>query len=115
MFEIYQDSASEFRFRLRAVNGEIILSSEGYTAKSSALNGIESVRTHVAMIANFDLRTAANGEFYFVLKASNGEPIGVSELYSSSAARAIGQYSVERAAPAGLCIFCIFLFVFVLI
>ena len=43
-FEIYTDKAGEFRFRLKARNGEIILSSEGYKAKASCENGIESVR-----------------------------------------------------------------------
>ena len=43
-FEIYTDKAGEFRFRLKARNGEIILASEGYTAKAGCLNGIESVR-----------------------------------------------------------------------
>lgn len=43
-FEVYKDKAGEFRFRLKARNGEIIASSEGYTAKASCLNGIESVR-----------------------------------------------------------------------
>ena len=43
-FTIYKDKAGEFRFRLKARNGEIIAVSEGYKAKASALNGIESVR-----------------------------------------------------------------------
>ena len=43
-FEIYTDKAGEFRFRLKARNGEIILSSEGYKAKASCENGVESVR-----------------------------------------------------------------------
>lgn len=43
-FEMYVDKAGEFRFRLRAKNGEIIATSEGYKAKASCLNGIESVR-----------------------------------------------------------------------
>lgn len=43
-FEVYKDKAGEFRFRLKARNGEIIASSEGYTAKASCLNGVESVR-----------------------------------------------------------------------
>ena len=43
-FEVYEDKAGEFRFRLKARNGEIILSSEGYKAKASCENGIESVR-----------------------------------------------------------------------
>ncbi len=43
-FEMYTDKAGEFRFRLKAKNGEIILASEGYKAKASCQNGIESVR-----------------------------------------------------------------------
>ena len=43
-FEMYTDKAGEFRFRLKAKNGEIIAVSEGYKSKASCLNGIESVR-----------------------------------------------------------------------
>ena len=43
-FEVYTDKAGEFRFRLKARNGEPIAASEGYKAKASCLNGIESVR-----------------------------------------------------------------------
>ena len=43
-FEIYTDKAGEYRFRLKARNGEIIATSEGYTAKASCENGISSVR-----------------------------------------------------------------------
>ena len=43
-FEIYQDKAGEFRFRLKAANGENIAKSEGYTTKASCKNGIASVQ-----------------------------------------------------------------------
>ena len=43
-FEVYLDKAGEFRFRLKARNGEIVATSEGYKAKASCLNGIESVK-----------------------------------------------------------------------
>ena len=43
-FEVYKDKAGEFRFRLKAGNGQNILGSEGYSAKASCLNGIESVK-----------------------------------------------------------------------
>ncbi len=46
-FEIYMDKAGEYRFRLKARNGEIIATGEGYQAKSSCLNGIESVKKNV--------------------------------------------------------------------
>ena len=47
-FEVYTDKGGEFRFRLKATNGQIIAVSEGYTSKSSCLNGIESVRKNAA-------------------------------------------------------------------
>ena len=48
-FEVYQDKAGEFRFRLKARNGQIIGVSEGYVQKASCLNGIESVKTNAAV------------------------------------------------------------------
>ena len=42
-FEIYADKRGEFRFRLKAANGEIIAVGEGYKAKASCLNGIKSI------------------------------------------------------------------------
>ena len=50
-FELYTDKSGEYRFRLKAGNGEVIAVSEGYSSKSAALNGIDSVR-----------RTAADAE-----------------------------------------------------
>ena len=46
-FELYEDKAGEFRFRLKARNGQIIATSEGYKSKASCENGIESVRKNV--------------------------------------------------------------------
>ncbi len=43
-FEVYADKAGEFRFRLKATNGQVIATSEGYKAKASCLNGVESVK-----------------------------------------------------------------------
>lgn len=43
-FEVYTDKAGEFRFRLKAKNGEIIAAGEGYKTKASCLNGIDSIR-----------------------------------------------------------------------
>ena len=48
VFEVYKDKKGEFRFRLRAKNGEPILASEGYTAKASCLGGVESVKKNAA-------------------------------------------------------------------
>lgn len=48
-FEVYTDKAGEFRFRLKATNGQVIAVSEGYTAKASCENGIESVKKNAAV------------------------------------------------------------------
>lgn len=45
-FEVYTDKAGEFRFRLKATNGQVIATGEGYKAKASCLNGIESVKNN---------------------------------------------------------------------
>lgn len=47
-FEIYKDKAGEFRFRLKATNGQVIAVSEGYTSMNSCENGIESVKKNAA-------------------------------------------------------------------
>ncbi|MFJ2503014.1 MULTISPECIES: YegP family protein [Microbacterium] len=47
-FELYTDKSGEYRFRLKAGNGEVIAISEGYSSKSGALNGIDAVRRNAA-------------------------------------------------------------------
>ena len=47
-FELYTDKSGEYRFRLKSSNGEVIAISEGYSSKSAALNGIDSVRRNAA-------------------------------------------------------------------
>jgi len=55
-FEIYTDKAGEFRFRLKATNGQIIAVSEGYKAKASCENGIASVRKNAEEAEIVDTR-----------------------------------------------------------
>ena len=47
-FEMYQDKAGQYRFRLKATNGKIIATSEGYVTKASCENGIDSIKTNAA-------------------------------------------------------------------
>ncbi|CAN0656798.1 YegP family protein [Nitratireductor aquimarinus] len=98
-FELYKDKAGEFRFRLKAGNGEIILASEGYKQKSSAENGIESVRTNSPKDERYERKDTSSGKPMFNLKASNGQVIGTSESYSSESARENGIQSVKNNAP----------------
>lgn len=98
-FELYTDKAGEFRFRLKAGNGQIILASEGYKAKASALNGIESVRKNSQDDARFERAETKGGKPRFNLKATNGQVIGTSETYESTSARDNGIASVAKNAP----------------
>lgn len=54
-FEVYRDHAGEFRFRLRATNGQQIAASEGYTTKAACLSGIESVKKNAASAPIVDM------------------------------------------------------------
>ncbi|MCL4114651.1 UNVERIFIED_CONTAM: hypothetical protein GTU68_056204 [Idotea baltica] len=98
-FEINKDKSGQFRFNLKATNGQVILTSESYTTKASCTNGIESVRTFSKLDVNYERLTAKDGSPYFNLKASNGQVIGTSEMYSSTAARETGIASVKSNAP----------------
>lgn len=99
-FEIAEAKDGQFYFRLKAGNGQNILSSEMYQAKAGALNGIESVRKNAPLDERYDKRTSSNGQPYFVLKAGNHEVIGNSEMYESEDARDNGIESVKANAPA---------------
>jgi uncharacterized protein YegP (UPF0339 family) len=57
-FEVYLDSAGKYRFRLKATNGQVIATGQGYETKKSCLNGIESIRKN-APDAKLDDQTAA--------------------------------------------------------
>ncbi len=98
-FEIYNDKAGEFRFRLKASNGQTILASEGYKARVSCDNGIESVKKNAANDGNYERKQTVAGKFMFNLKASNGQVIGTSESYETLAARENGIESVKKNAP----------------
>jgi uncharacterized protein len=80
-FEIFKGLDSKYYFHLKANNGQIVLQSQGYTTKASATNGVASVRTNGVNRGRFEVRAAADGQSYFVLKASNGAVIGRSEMY----------------------------------
>jgi len=98
-FELKTSSNGQYRFSLKASNGQTILTSELYTEKRGAKNGIESVRRNAPVDARYERKTAKSGEAYFVLKASNGQVIGQSETYSSNASLEKGIESVKKNAP----------------
>jgi uncharacterized protein YegP (UPF0339 family) len=89
----------QYYFSLTAANNEKILSSEQYTSKSGALNGIQSVKDNAPNDARYEKLTASNGQFYFRLRAANNQTIGASEMYKTQQARDNGIEAVKRAGP----------------
>lgn len=98
-FEITTRKNGEFQFNLKAGNGQVILTSEGYGAKASALNGIESVKKNSPQDGRYERKTSSNGKWFFNLLATNGQVIGASEMYESEAGRENGIESVKKNAP----------------
>src|SRR5690606_18287892 len=97
-FVISTRKNGEFQFNLKAGNGEIILASEGYSAKTSALKGIDSVKRNAADDNRYDRKESKNGKFFFNLKARHGQIIVTSEMYESASGRDKGIESVKRNA-----------------
>ena len=98
-FELYKDKAGEFRFGLKAGNGENILASEGYKDKGGVENGIASVRKNAADKDRFEVKESTSGKHYFVLKAANHQVIGQSQMYDAKSNAENGIESVMNNAP----------------
>ncbi len=98
-FVITTRKNGEFQFNLKASNGQVILTSEGYTTKAACNNGIESVKKNSQDDNRFKRLEAKNGDPYFTLTATNGQVIGQSEMYKSKASMENGIESVKKNAP----------------
>jgi uncharacterized protein YegP (UPF0339 family) len=92
-FETFQGLDGKYYFHLMAGNGQNVLRSQGYTRLASAEGGADSVIANGNDKRNFELLQASNGDWYFNLKAANGETIGTSQLYAT-------KYNAERGAVA---------------
>lgn len=98
-YEILKAKDEQFYFVLKAGNGEVILTSELYTTKASAKNGIESVQINSKDDDKYELLPSKNEKFYFNLKAVNHQIIGTSQMYSTAQTRAKGIDSVKTNGP----------------
>lgn len=99
-FQVFKSAYNnQYYYRLRSVNGEIILSGEGYTTKQACLNGIDSVKSNAPYDFRYE-RKDGMSNFTFNLKGANGEIIGRSENYTTRAARENGIAAVKRDAPS---------------
>jgi uncharacterized protein len=98
-YELKPAANNRFIFNLKAANGEIILTSETYESKASALTGIESVKKNSPHDEQYERKKSTSSQPYFVLKAKNYEIIGRSETYSSEGAMEKGIDSVKKNGP----------------
>jgi uncharacterized protein YegP (UPF0339 family) len=95
-FELKKGKSGKFSFNLKAVNGQVILTSQVYKTKAAAKNGIKSVCTNCAKDARFEQKTSKKGEPYFVLLAANKQVIGKSQMYASKTSMLNGIKSVKQ-------------------
>ncbi len=95
-FEIFNDKSGEFRFRLLKSDGKVALKSESYIAKSSATNGIESIKKN----ANDEKKYKPNNadETSFNLVAGNGQVIGTSPKFADKAAAKSAMEEIMKSA-----------------
>jgi uncharacterized protein YegP (UPF0339 family) len=103
-FDVWQDTAGAYRFHLKAGNAQILVTSEAYTSREGALNGVLAVLDDGGLASHYETIVAANNQRYFNLVAGNHQIIATSETYSSKAAAqkgvdatiaAVGKY-IER-------------------
>jgi uncharacterized protein YegP (UPF0339 family) len=89
----------QYYFYLLSTNGQVILTSEGYSTKFAMQNGMGSVKINALNDKHFERGISKDGKFYFNLKAANGQVIGKSRMYASEAARNNGIESVKSNTP----------------
>lgn len=91
---------NKWHFNLLSDNNETIITSEVYESKAGAENGMASVRENCYRNGAFQIKESAKGQNYFILKAANGQIIGVSQMYGSLQSCENGMASVVRNAPS---------------
>ncbi len=77
------EADSPFSFVFMGENDKVLLKSESYKQKSSALNGIESVKKNCTDDKRYEMKTAKSGKLFFNLKSSNGQVVGTSGFFDS--------------------------------
>jgi uncharacterized protein YegP (UPF0339 family) len=99
-FEVFQSPKNkQYYFNLKARNGQVILSSQGYANKAGATNGIKSVRNNCTNDNLYERKVAKNGKHHFNLLSRNNKIVGTSQMYASKSSMEAGIRSVMRAAP----------------
>jgi len=99
-YEISQNDKGQVSFVLKAANAQVVLRSQQYESRASALKGIASVQANSPTDARYELLSASDGRPYFNLRAANGQVVGTSQMYASEATRATGIESVKTNGPS---------------
>jgi hypothetical protein len=95
-YELKTNDKGQYVFVLKAGNGEVILRSEHYKSRNSAMKGILSVQNNSPLEERYDRKDAADGRSYFNLKAGNHQIIGTSQMYTTVVSRNAGIESVKN-------------------
>lgn len=95
-FELMKDNDEQFIFNLKAGNGQVILTSEPYSSKQAAQNGIAAVVKNARDDSRIERMESRKGKPFFVVKGGNGRVIGSSETYSVPQAMENGIASVKK-------------------
>lgn len=98
-YELSKSKDDQFRFVLKAGNAETSLTSELYTTRVAAENGIASVQTNSPLAERYACKGAATGKPCFNLKAGNQQILGSNQMYASGSSRESGVASVKTNGP----------------
>jgi len=77
----------------------VIVKSETYKSKRSALNGIESVKKNCQIDSRYEIKQAKNGKFYFNIKAANGQIVGTSTFFNTEEEMKAAIEKLKKEAP----------------
>lgn len=95
-FDIVQNKAGKFAFRLVGSNGQLLLSSEPFGTRSAAQSAVKAVVESADAESNFERRESTHGDYYFVLKSASGRILARSDSFASEAGRETGIWAVRQ-------------------
>jgi uncharacterized protein YegP (UPF0339 family) len=98
-FELKKGRTGKFSFNLKSGNGQVVFTSQTYDSKRSATAGIASVKKNAVKDGAFERKKSTKGQPYFVIKATNGQVIGKSQMYATPVSMEKGIKSVAKNAP----------------
>ena len=94
-FELKKGKTGKFSFNLKSGNGQVVFTSQAYENKRAANAGIASVKNNAKSDARFERKASKSGQPFFVIKATNGQVIGKSQMYANAVSMEKGIKSVK--------------------